>query len=242
MRGVRGQGKTPGEFRRSQNWIGPPGADIDRASYIPCSVNHLPGALTAWEKYLNDDTPDVLVQVSLAHAEFEAIHPFMDGNGRIGRVLVPLVLVSKVILSAPTFYISEYLEEHRGEYFERLLAISRDGDWDGWLRFFLHAIETQAQWNAQRAERIRQLYLEHRDRVLEITRSPHGVRALDQLHATPVFMIPRFIESSGIPGPTARRILKLLQEHQMIRQVVPARGQIGAIFVYPDLLSIVEGS
>ena len=126
MQGVRGQDKAPGEFRRIPNsvWIGPPGSTIDNADFVPCPVEHLPSALNAWEQFIHSNEPDPLVQLAMVHAEFEAIHPFLDGNGRIGRLIVPLFMVSKGLLKAPHFYISGYLDQHRTEYYDRLHAVS----------------------------------------------------------------------------------------------------------------------
>ena len=125
MQGVRGQNKSPGEYRRSAVWIGPAGCAVEQARFVPTSAEDVPDAMSALEVYLHSAAPDLLVQLAILHAEFEAIHPFLDGNGRLGRLLVPLFLVEKKLLSSPNFYISAYLERHRGEYYERLLAVSR---------------------------------------------------------------------------------------------------------------------
>jgi Fic family protein len=140
MQGVRGRNKAPGEYRRIPNWIGPAGCPIEQARFIPCSVDLLEHAMDVWEKYIHGEELDRLVQLALVHAEFEAIHPFLDGNGRLGRLIVPLYLRSKGMLTSPNFYISAFLENHRDEYYERLLAVSRDGDWTGWCAFFLRAL------------------------------------------------------------------------------------------------------
>ena len=138
MQGVRGHTKAPGEYRLKPDscWIGPPGSTIETARYIPCPVEQLNPAMDALEFYIHDETLDQLVQLAVLHAEFEAIHPFQDGNGRMGRLLVPLFMFIKDLVSSPSFYISEYLESHRDEYYDRLLAVSRDDDWSGWWPFF----------------------------------------------------------------------------------------------------------
>src|SRR3546814_350268 len=145
MEGVRGRGKSPGEYRRIPNWIGPEGCTIERARFVPCAADRLPQAMDVWERYLHDPAPDLLVQLAIAHAEFEAIHPFLDGNGRLGRLLVPLFLRSKGLLSRSNFYLSDYLESHRDEYYDGLLVVSRAGDWTGWCVFFLTAVIAQAR-------------------------------------------------------------------------------------------------
>jgi len=128
--GVRGQGKAPGEYRRLPNWIGPAGCTVEQARFVPISADKLPDAMSAWERYLHADAPDRLVQLAIVHAEFEALHPFLDGNGRLGRMLVPLFLWQNGLIQRPMFYLSAFLEAHRDEYYERLLAVSRDDDWD----------------------------------------------------------------------------------------------------------------
>lgn len=140
MDSVRGANKAPGEFRRDQNWIGPAGCTIEQASFVPPSPLRLLDHLQAWEDYLASTDFDLLVQVAVVHAQFELIHPFKDGNGRIGRLLIPLFLYQKRALASPMFYLSDYLESHRDLYYARLQGISREGDWTGWIAFFLQAI------------------------------------------------------------------------------------------------------
>ncbi len=140
MNSVRGQDKTPGEFRRDQNWVGPYGCAIEQASFVPPNPMQLPVYLQAWEQYLDSDDIDFLLQSAVVHGQFELLHPFKDGNGRIGRILIPLYLNQKRVLSQPMFYLSEYLESHRDEYYARLKGISAEGDWNGWIAFFLQAV------------------------------------------------------------------------------------------------------
>ncbi|MCE2405828.1 MAG: Fic family protein [Dehalococcoidia bacterium] len=167
MSGVRGQDKAPGEYRRIPDsvWIGPSGSTIENADFVPCPVEHLPGAMDAWERFIHSDEPDPLVQLAIVHAEFESIHPFLDGNGRLGRLIVPLFMVAKGLLDAPYFYISGYLDQHRDEYYRRLQAVSRDDGWTGWSEFFLKAVEEQANTNLARAGSILALYDEMKDWV-----------------------------------------------------------------------------
>jgi len=132
MQGVRGRHKSPGEYRKIPNWIGPQGCTIEEACFIPCPAHDLSKAMATWERYLHDQAPNRLVQLALIHAEFEALHPFLDGNGRLGRLIVPLFLFEKGLLSSPNFYLSEYLEQHRDSYYEQLLTVLRDGDLE-WL-------------------------------------------------------------------------------------------------------------
>ncbi len=136
LEGVRGHGKSPGDYRRIPNWIGQPGCSIDDARYVPISVDRLQEGLDRWEKFIHDEAPDRLVQLALVHAEFEALHPFLDGNGRLGRMCVPLFMYKTGLIQSPMFYISAFFEAHRDEYYERLLSISRDNDWTNWCVFF----------------------------------------------------------------------------------------------------------
>ena len=155
MDGARGRDKSPGAFRTEQNWIGSPGCKMTEASFIPIAQEHLAAGLERWAAYVKSiDEADPLVQLALIHAEFEALHPFQDGNGRLGRMLIPLFLFQRGILSGPNFYMSAYLEEHREEYIERLRSISREGNWTDWCSFFLKGVVEQAAGNQRKAQSI----------------------------------------------------------------------------------------
>ena len=239
--GVRGQGKSPGEYRRIPNWIGPPGCTIDTARFVPISADQLPEGMSRWERYIHDETPDQLVQLAVLHAEFEALHPFLDGNGRLGRMFVPLFMFQKGLIQSPMFYISAFFETHRDEYYERLLAVSRDGDWTGWCRFFLTATTEQARENQQKASEILSLYEEMKQRIVAMTHSQYAILALDWLFARPIFRSADFVESGGIPRPTARRILTVLKDETVIIPMVQASGRRSAVFAFRELLNLAEG-
>ena len=241
MQGVRGRSRDPGEYRRVANWIGSDGCKIDQARFIPCGAERLSDAMSAWENYLHADAPDVLVQLAIVHAEFEAIHPFLDGNGRLGRLIIPLFLFSRGLLSQPNFYLSEYLEGHQNEYYDRLLAISRDGDWTGWCGFFLRALIDQSQTNQNRAQAILDLYRTRKDWIAQQTHSQYGVRALDWMFERPIFKASDFGASAGIPAPTAARILRVVRENGLLREIRPSSGRQAAILCFPELLNIAEG-
>ena len=147
LSGVRGHDKARGTFRTIQNYIGRSGLPIEQARFIPIAPERLAAGMTRWEKYLHQPADDALVQLAIVHAEFESLHPFLDGNGRIGRILIPLFLYDRKLLHAPMFYLSEYLEANRQQYYDGLLAVSRDDDWTGWCVFFLRAIQKQAAEN-----------------------------------------------------------------------------------------------
>lgn len=241
MQGVRGRNKDPGEYRRIANWIGPAGCAVEQARFVPCPVERLPQAMDALEQYLHGDAPDRLVQLAIVHAEFEAIHPFLDGNGRLGRLIVPLFLYANGLLSRPNFYLSDYLESHREQYYERLLAVSRDDDWTGWIAFFLEALITQAEANQTKAQAIHTLYRDRKDWIAQITRSQYGVRALDWMFARPIFKTSDFAETADIPRPTANRILRLVRDEGLLTELQPASGRRAAILAFAELLNIAEG-
>ena len=240
MTGVRGGTAAPGEYRRIQNWIGSPRSREETAIFVTCSVPGLGDAMAAWERYLHADTPDALVQLGVLHAWFEAIHPFLDGNGRLGRLMVPLFLVSKGLLIRPNFYLSEYLERYRADYYGDLLVAQRGDGWSPWLRFFLTAMEKQAIANAAKARQILDLYERRKEWITRGTRSQHAVRALDRLFYRPVFSTSDFAAGSGIPQPTARRILRFLRDRGVLHELAPARGRHPAVLVLGELIEIVE--
>ena len=241
LQGVRGKNKAPGEYRRNQNLIGTHGCTEDTARFVPIGAGDLPEGMSAWEKYLNAKEPDALVQLAIVHAEFEALHPFLDGNGRLGRMLIPLFLFERKLLAAPTFYLSAYLEARREEYYERLLAVSRDGNWTGWCVFFLGALIAQAESNARKAKQILDLYETKKNWIADQTHSQHAMRALDFLFDRPVFASSDFVAHSGMPQPSAKRILKVLRDEGLLRVVREAAGRRTAILVFPELLNIAEG-
>lgn len=240
LEGARGRGKAPGQLRRIPNWIGAPGAGIDSARFVPVAASDLQQGLSRWERYIHEEAPDRLVQVAIIHAEFEALHPFLDGNGRLGRILIPLLLWQYGLIRAPMFYLSAYLERHRATYYDRLLAVSRDGDWTGWCRFFLEGVRVQAEENFRKGQAILALHDEYKPLVVEWTRSQFATQALEWLFHRPIFRSTDFIDSTGIPPPTARRLLREFQARDLIRQLAPARGQRAAVHSFPRLLAIAE--
>ena len=239
MEDVRGKNRQVGKFKSLPNVIGPPGCTVETAKFIPCTPDKLPDGMSAWEKFLNDKFSDGLVQLALAHAEFESLHPFYDGNGRLGRMLMPLFLYNRKLLSYPSFYMSEYLEANRDEYYERLLGVSRDDDWTGWCRFFLQALEKQARENTRKAKAILDLYEERKDWIIKKTRSQYSVLSLDFIFQQPIFRSPDFAKVQMVPHHTARRILSEIRGELLI-EWLPSSGSRPAIFAYKELLDIVE--
>lgn len=241
LSGVRGQHRSPGEYRRVPNWIGPPGCTIDEAHFVPIAADRLPDAMSAWERYAHTEAPDRLVQLAILHTEFEALHPFLDGNGRLGRMLVPLFLWQTGLIRRPMFYISAYFEARRDAYYAGLLQVSRDGDWTGWCRFFLEAVQAQAEDNLAKAQAILGLYEEMKRRIPELTRSQYAIRALDWIFERPIFKSSDFVASAGIPAPTARRFMGVLRKGEILRPLSVGRGQRAAVLAFPALLNIAEG-
>jgi len=239
---VRGKEQTPGEFRTDQNWIGPKGCPIERATFVPPAPDVMRKALHNWEEYCHYEEKDRLVQLAVVKAQFEIIHPFRDGNGRIGRMLVPLFLYEKQLLKEPMFYISEYFEEHDEEYRGRLSAISKDGDWIGWIKFFLTAIQMQAGSNTTKVEGIVDLYTAMKARVSEVTHSQYSIHALDAMFTQPIFRRSIFHKSSNIPSrQTADSILRSLLEVDILKELEPGGGRRSAILCFPALINLVEG-
>ena len=197
--------------------------------------------MSRWEKFIHTDAPDRLIQLSLLHAEFEAPHPFLDGNGRMGRMLIPLFLFQAKIIQQPMFYISAYLESHRDEYYERLLAVSRDNDWNGWCAFFLKVVQIQAEKNLAKAQAILDLYNRMKTHFAELTHSQYAIFALDWVFERPIFKSSDFLRAGAIPKPTAQRILNLLKKEGILRELTPGSGSRAATLAYPELLNIAEG-
>ena len=240
MRGVRGERADPGNFRTVQNFIGPPGSSEQDARYLPCPANELPANMDAWEKFMNSDQPDSLIQLAVVHAEFEAIHPFLDGNGRIGRLVIPLFLYEKKLIRRPSFFISEHLERHRDEYYDRLQRISQAGDWHGWCEFFLKSVTAQANSNIERARAILHLHETWRSRIVDITRSQYAIRALDYFFTRPIFNSATFCADVEIADYTARAILRDLRDAGVLEVRREGRGRRSGIYAFTELLDIIS--
>jgi Fic family protein len=191
LKGVRGVERQPGEFRRSQNWIGPSGCTLERAEFVPPPPHEMEAALNNFEKFLHDrKSLPVLIHCALAHAQFETIHPYLDGNGRIGRLLITLLLCEREILRQPLLYLSYYFKAHRAQYYDRLMAVRNDGDWEGWIKFFLRGVFEVSQGASDTARAILDLREEHRNAIAErLSGSTNGLRLLDYLYQQPMITI-----------------------------------------------------
>jgi Fic family protein len=241
LSGVRGVHKEPGTFRDRQNWIGKPGTPIERADYIPPEPHLVQHYMDDLEQYIQSNKNDVLLHSAVIHAQFELIHPFLDGNGRIGRLLIPLFLYYRKRLTRPMFYISEYLESNRDEYYARLGEVSISKDWNGWLEFYLQAIQQQGKKNADRVLRILELYQQMRTRIRELARTQYGAEITDALFDKPIFRASDVVKKTNIPKQTIMPVLKHLLDAKIIIQIREARGRRPAVLKFPELLAITEG-
>jgi Uncharacterized conserved protein len=242
MQGVRGRDKRPGDFRREQNFIGRRGDTIDRARFVPPSPLVMQSALKHWEDYLQNEMDDPVLQVALAHAQFEIIHPFMDGNGRMGRMLIPLLFYKRRVLTRPVFYLSEFLERNRDQYYDRLLAITDQGDWQSWVVFFCRAVIAQADVNIGKVRAIHDLYEETKQRAVDITHSQFAVAAVDTLFTKPVIQAPDFAARAGFNNRvTANNMLRAFETAGLVERLRDGSGRKPAVFALRELINITEG-
>ena len=237
---VRGQNKNRGNFRKIQNWIGKPGASQKEARYVPPDPLKLPGFLDKFEKYIHHDDDDIIVQVAIIHAQFEILHPFLDGNGRIGRILIPLFFYSKGVLHRPMFYISAFLEANRPEYYDKLKDISDNNSWEEWITFFLKAVINQANRNTDKAQQILELYNNMKQKIVDYTHSQYALQALDGLFTIPIFSSRDFQNHSDIPKASSARIINVLKDEGVITTIEEARGSKPALYQFQRLIDIVN--
>lgn len=213
MRGVRGEEMRSGEFRVSQNWIGSPGCDLSGATYVPPPAGEMTACLGELDSYLHadDERNPPLVRLALAHVQFELIHPFLDGNGRVGRLLITLLLVHWQLLNLPLLYLSAYFERLRDEYYQRLLAVSSHADWEAWITFFLRGVRDESRDAALRAKRLQDLQQNWRDRLTGARSSALTLRLVDRLFEVPIITVPAVQDLlGGVTYPTARKHLDKL--------------------------------
>jgi len=236
MRGVRGEHATPGEFRRSQNWIGIPRSTLETAVYVPPPPDHLMEVLGAWERFLHErDQMPELVQCALMHEQFEAIHPFLDGNGRVGRLLITLFLIQCGRLSQPLLYLSAYIERHRGEYYDRLQAVRTDGDWKGWLQFFLTGIEEIAREAVRHAGKLMDLRERWRGRL---SHYPKATQLIDALFVNPYMSVARAQRILKVSNPTARQTVARLEKLGMLSEITGREW--GRLYLARPILRVIE--
>lgn len=217
MTGVRGHDKTPGEFRRGQNWIGPPGSTLADATHVPPPVPEMHECLKHWELFLHQhgQMPE-LIQCALVHEHFEAIHPFLDGNGRIGRLLITLFLIERGRLSKPLLYLSSYIEQHRAEYYDLLQRIRTHGDWPAWICYFLTAVRETARGAINQSQALLNLRDTFRQKL---TRHHRAITLVDDLFINPYTTVARAACSLGVTAPTASKTIRDLEHAGILKEV-----------------------
>jgi len=242
MQGVRGQNKDPGNFRVEQNWIGRHGDKIENARFIPPSPMIMHSCLENLEKYINLSEEEPIIQTLVSHAQFEIIHPFKDGNGRVGRMLIPLVLYKNRLISAPMFYMSEYLEENRSDYYDKLLEITKKNDWHSWLVFSINALIMQAEKNFQKVKKIRDLYEGMMKEFVNVTHSQFAPAAVEAFFMRPIMNGPTFYRTAKFNNKiTANAMLKQLETAGLIRKIRESSGRKPSVYAMPALIEIAEG-
>jgi Fic family protein len=240
MQGVRGGDKAPGEFRRTQNWIGPAGATLNQATFVPPPVPEMNEALGNLEKFLhNEDEYAPLVHCAITHAQFETIHPFLDGNGRVGRLLIAFLLVHRGVLRRPLLYISYFLKLHRTEYYDRLNAVRVDGDWEGWIRFFLRGVSETAEEATGTARAILALRDEHQGLVAAQGWGANELRLVDILFQRPLINIVLAQALLDVAYPTASRIIDHLMSIGLLEEITGRKRD--RVFRYTPYVDLFEG-
>lgn len=237
MEGVRGDFATPGQFRKSQNWIGPAGCTLQNATYVPPSPEVLMDCLGQWENFLHNTNVPPLVQAGMLHYQFEAIHPFLDGNGRVGRLLIILFLIERQVLAAPLLYLSAFFEATRSEYYDRLLAVSQGSQWNLWLEYFLNGIARMSEDALSRAERINLLIHNWREKIAG--QKPKILfDVIGLLAENPFWTTKKMAERLKVAFTTAQRAINLLQEKQIISQIDQA--QRDKVFCATAVMDILD--
>jgi Fic family protein len=222
MRGVRGGALTPGELRTSQNWIGPGGCTLREASFVPPPPHEVPSALADLERFLHtDDALPSHVRVGLAHAQFETIHPFLDGNGRVGRLLITFLLTEKKLLSRPVLYLSHFFRRHRAEYYGQLQAVRDSGDWEEWLAFFLRGVAQVSREATRTAAAILLMREEYRSRITERLgrAAANGHRIMDRLFDHPIVAVATVRQWLGVTPPAANTLVNRLVDAGLLREI-----------------------
>lgn len=234
----RGATKSPGKYKNEQNYL------VDKTKrnvlFVPASPEKLQEGLDRLFKYINESDDQPLIKAAITHVEFEALHPFKDGNGRIGRMIITLMLWTSGVISAPHYYISGYFEENKDQYIDSMRRVSESDDWTGWCKLFLEAVEKQAIRNLQTAESIRSLYEEMKIVFGDLLASKWSVNALDFVFTNPVFRNNKFTQSSGIPSASAARFTRLLVDKGLITLVQEASGRRPALYRFEPLMQLVR--
>lgn len=236
----RGQTQTPGEFRRSQNWVG--GSRPGHAAFVPPPHTGVPDCMSALERFLHatDDGLSVLLRAGLAHVQFETIHPFLDGNGRVGRLLITLLLCQAGLLGQPLLYLSLYFKQHRGDYYDLLNHVRRTGDWEAWIGFFLEGVKRTAEGAVSSAQRLSQMFQDDRNRI-QVSggrKTGSALRVHDALRARPILSLPVASRDAKLSFRAAASAMELLATHGVAREITGKRRN--RLFVYDRYLSVLN--
>ncbi len=234
----RGAQTSPGKYKDEQNFI--IDKDKRRVEFEPISPEQLPGGMEAFIEFIEKSPFENLLKVALAHVEFEALHPFKDGNGRMGRMLITLLLWKQGVISAPHFYVSSYFEDNRDAYIQLMRNVSRSGEWTDWCEFFLNGLRDQAGRNIQTVENIQELYEDMKNVFRDILSSRYHMNALDYVFAKPIFRNSNFIKGGGIPEATANRFTRNLADKGLLTTLEPASGRRAALYAFEPLLDIIR--
>jgi Fic family protein len=234
----RGSGKQPGEFRSSQNWIG--GSRPGNAVFVPPPPDRVADCLNDLETYLHDRSSyPVLIRAALAHVQFETIHPFLDGNGRLGRLLITLLLCEEKVLSEPILYLSLYLKQHRSQYYELLQRVREEGDWEAWIEFFLDGVIETAEQGFQTAQRLRKLFEADQTIISELGRgAASALRVHSELQRSPLQSVPNLSRALGLSQPTVQKSLDYLTNAGIVREVTGKQRR--RIYEYTMYLRILD--
>ncbi|MFA6917916.1 MAG: Fic/DOC family N-terminal domain-containing protein [Candidatus Gracilibacteria bacterium] len=240
LRSGRGQNKAPGEFRKIQVYIGRPGARIEDASFVPPPANEIIPLFSNLEKYLNsDDEKDPLVQIAIAHYQFEAIHPFLDGNGRVGRLIISLFLYERKLLSHPFLYLSEFFEEHREHYYELLRLVSEKGEWEEWIKFFLTALATQAEVAEKTGKDVLDLHSKYKEKIVDIN-SVYAMNLLDAIFIHPIFRTASIRKDAKIKNTqTFFNLIAKFLEAGIIKDITPKKRR-NKVYAFGELIKLLN--
>jgi Fic family protein len=239
MTGVRGESQTPGEFRRSQNWIGPAGCTLSDATYVPPPIEEMESALDGFEKYLHAPSEmPALIRLALIHYQFESIHPFLDGNGRVGRLLVTLLLCAEKLLPQPLLYLSAYFERYRDDYYHHLLAVSQKGEWEQWIQYFLKAVAIQSADAIQRIDQLLSLRQSYRTRLQQARASALLLQLVDDLFSYPAITNPAISDRMKITPRSSQLNIDKLVEKGILREATGR--QRNRVYVATEIVAIIE--
>lgn len=242
MSGVRGRSKSPGAYRSEQNYIVIEGHTAKEAVFVPIPQVHLQDGIDKWFLFASEDNRmDTLTQLAILHAEFEALHPFMDGNGRMGRILIPLFLYWRHLLHRPYFYMSGYLEANREEYISALRNVSRCGAWTEWIVFFLNGIAEQALENQKRASDILDLHHQMTIEAPSFVPPKFAMRVIEYIFEHPIFSGTQIMDAAEMSRDSARRVLDGLRKNDVIRTIREGAGRRPAIYIFHGLINLAEG-